>query len=300
MQKTFLTKKREETREVRENKNPYGRQKCQNWRWHVRDARNAWRITIPDTRTWKTQVCTKELGVTTWPVMKRTQPVTIRYSADAADAKSCKAEETKQRIETDGETINRDRAMQINANNMWEYQDANRCFLKPKSHETKRSYWQIEDCTWTKSYLINLHCVYSYITSIYIIYKSIYFFYIYRCTFPMIGYLTKRYSLDLVSIVRRYFFNLLFHLRSANSLRKNEIKLMFFPKSHILFAEEGRPVGPIDWCAMIEMTMHAMGPPWGQVAPGWSVVSRVTEKAAWHWDVHLPPPIYHHTTTRAQ
>lgn len=38
---------------------------------------------------------------------------TIRYSADAADAKSCKAEETKQRIETDGETINRDRAMQI-------------------------------------------------------------------------------------------------------------------------------------------------------------------------------------------
>lgn len=143
-------------------------------------------------------------------------------------------------------------------------------------------------------------CIFIYYIYIYIIYKSIYFFYIYRCTFPMIGYLTKRYSLDLVSIVQRYFFNLLFHLRSANSLRKNEIKLMFFPKSHILFAEEGRPVGPIDWCAMIEMTMHAMGPPWGQVAPGWSVVSRVTEKAAWHWDVHLPPPIYHHTTTRAQ
>jgi len=31
-----------------------------------------------------------------------------------------------------------------------------------------------------------------------------------------------------------------------------------------------------------------------------SEVSRVTERAAWHWDVHLPPPIYHHTTTRAQ
>ncbi|KYM96312.1 Serine-arginine protein 55 [Cyphomyrmex costatus] len=30
-----------------------------------------------------------------------------------------------------------------------------------------------------------------------------------------------------------------------------------------------------------------------------SEVSRVTERAAWHWDVHLPPPIYHHTTTRA-
>lgn len=25
-----------------------------------------------------------------------------------------------------------------------------------------------------------------------------------------------------------------------------------------------------------------------------SEVSRVTERAAWHWDVHLPPPIYHH------
>lgn len=55
------------------------------------------------------------------------------------------------------------------------------------------------------------------------------------------------------------------------------IKLMFFPKSHVLFAEEGRPVGPIDWwCAMIKMTMHAMGPPevkWHQVdfwgVPGW-------------------------------
>lgn len=39
--------------------------------------------------------------------MKRTQPDTIgqRYSADAVDAKSCKAEETKERIrmETDGD-----------------------------------------------------------------------------------------------------------------------------------------------------------------------------------------------------
>lgn len=165
-----------------------------------------------------------------------------------------------------------------------------------KGHIDKSKTARGPSLTWS-IYIVYIHILHLYI---YIIYKSIYFFYIYRCTFPMIGYLTKRYSLDLVSIVRRYFFNLLFHLRSANSLRKNEIKLMFFPKSHILFAEEGRPVGPIDWCAMIEMTMHAMGPPWGQVAPGWSVVSRVTEKAAWHWDVHLPPPIYHHTTTRAQ
>lgn len=71
-------------------------------------------------------------------------------------------------------------------------------------------------------------------------------------------------SLSRVSIVRRYFFNLLFHLRYGQQfLRKNKIKLMFFPKSHILFAEDGRPVGPIDWwCAMmIEMTMRTMGPP---------------------------------------
>lgn len=31
-----------------------------------------------------------------------------------------------------------------------------------------------------------------------------------------------------------------------------------------------------------------------------SEVSRVTERAAWHWDVHLLPSIYHHTTSRAQ
>ncbi|KYQ57193.1 Serine-arginine protein 55 [Trachymyrmex zeteki] len=30
-----------------------------------------------------------------------------------------------------------------------------------------------------------------------------------------------------------------------------------------------------------------------------SEVSRVTERAAWHWDVHLPPPIYHHTTSHS-
>lgn len=83
---------------------------------------------------------------------------------------------------------------------------------------------------------------------------------------------------------------------------KKKIKLMFFPKNHILFAEEGRPVGPIDWwCAMIEMTMHAMGPPWGQVAPGWlSEVSRVRQREPHGTGVHLPPPIYHHATTRAQ
>lgn len=165
----FSRKKGKRREKWKRNKNPYGRQKCQNWHWHVRDARNAWRITIPDTRTWKTQVCTKELGVTTsWPVMKRTQPDTIRYSADAADAKSCKAEETKQRIETDGETINRDRAMQIKCKQYVGIPGRKQMLLEPKSHETKRSYWQIEDCTWTKSYLINLHCVYSYITSIYI------------------------------------------------------------------------------------------------------------------------------------
>lgn len=53
--------------------------------------------------------------------MKRTQPDTVgqeRHSADAVDAKSCKAEETKEQIRM--ETIDRDRAMQMNANDMWE------------------------------------------------------------------------------------------------------------------------------------------------------------------------------------
>lgn len=140
------------------------------------------------------------------------------------------------------------------------YQDANR-YLE-KNHE----FWSNRNdrdrllfiCTWTKSYLINLHCVHLYIIMQSIIYLS-------RCTFPMIGCYNWRkdiLSLTRVSIVRRYFFNLLFHLRYGQQfLRKNKIKLMFFPKSHILFAEDGRPVGPIDWwCAMmIKMTMHTMG-----------------------------------------
>lgn len=40
-------------------------------------------------------------------------------TADAVDAKSCKAEETEERIRR-METIDRDRAMQMNANDMWE------------------------------------------------------------------------------------------------------------------------------------------------------------------------------------
>lgn len=105
-----------------------------------------------DTRT---QAYTKELGA----VMKRTQPDTIgqRYSADAVDAKSCKAEETKKRIRT--ETIDRDRArcrwMQTICG---KYQDANAF----KHKKVISMNWN-EDCTWTKSYLINLHYVYLYI-----------------------------------------------------------------------------------------------------------------------------------------
>lgn len=40
-------------------------------------------------------------------------------TADAVDMKSCKAEETEERIRR-METIDRDRAMQMNANDMWE------------------------------------------------------------------------------------------------------------------------------------------------------------------------------------
>lgn len=41
----------------------------------------------------------------------------------------------------------------------------------------------------------------------------------------MIGYLTKSYSLDRVSIVRRYFFNLLFHLRFGQQFEKKRNKI---------------------------------------------------------------------------
>jgi len=55
-------------------------------------------------------------------VMKQPDTIGQRYLADTVDAKSSKAEETKQRMETI------DRAIQINANDMWEYQDASGCF----------------------------------------------------------------------------------------------------------------------------------------------------------------------------
>lgn len=191
-----------------------------------------------------------------------------KYSADTMDAKSCKAEETKQRLQTEMETMD---------NRSWHRDECKRYVGNTRTQidafETKKPHDKkvVPGTTRNEHRLLYKHVMHQVLLDqftlcihiLHIIYKEIiYFFYIYRCTFPMIGYLTKRYSLNRVSIVQRYFFNLLFHLRSANSLRKNEIKLMFFPKSHILFAEEGRPIGPIDWwCAMIEMTMHAMGPP---------------------------------------
>lgn len=64
-----------------------------------------------------------------------------------------------------------------------------------------------------------------YITYI-IIYKSTYIFFLYLSLhFSMIGYLTKSYSLDRVSIVRRYFFNLLFHLRFGQQFEKKRNKI---------------------------------------------------------------------------
>lgn len=83
----------------------------------MRRARDAWPITIPDTRT---SMHEGTRSNNTWPVMKRTQPDwTEIFTADAVDAKSCKAEETEERIRR-METIDRDRAMQMNANDMWE------------------------------------------------------------------------------------------------------------------------------------------------------------------------------------
>lgn len=107
----------------------------------------------------------------------------------------------------------------------------------------------------------------------------------------------SRLSFDVTFSI--YYF---IYVRVSSSLRKNKIKLMFFPKSHILFAEEGRPIGPIDWwCAMIERwrcTRWALlEVKWHQVV---SEVSRVRERAALalgctpiYHTTYLPPAIYY-------
>lgn len=151
---------------------------------------------------------------------------------------------------------------------------------------------------WTKSYLINLRCVYIlYIINIYIV-----------ALFSDDWLLLDENDI-YISVESRLFFDITFsiyyfiYVRAISSLRKYEIKLMFFPKSHILFAEEGQPIGPIGWwCAMIEMTMHAMGPPWGQVAPGWFLRCPGWQREPrWHWGVHLSTTTYlPPATTRAQ
>lgn len=100
---------------------------------------------------------------------------------------------------------------------------------------------------------------YIYYNTIYNIFISLHF------SDDWLLYLTQRYSLTQSSLdcsTLLFQFIISFTLWPA-VLRKNKIKLMFFPKSHILFAEDGRPVGPIDWwCTMmIKMTMRTMGPP---------------------------------------
>lgn len=80
----------------------------------MRRARDTWCLTTFDTRT---QACTEGTRSRDETNAARYQWTKI-FSADAVDAKSCKAEETKERIRM--ETIDRDRAMQMNANDMWE------------------------------------------------------------------------------------------------------------------------------------------------------------------------------------
>lgn len=57
-------------------------------------------------------------------------------------------------------------------------------------------------------------------------------------------YIFLKSSLDHSSTLL-FQFIISFTFARTGSLRKYEIKLMFFPKSHILFAEEGQPIGPI-------------------------------------------------------
>lgn len=148
---------------------------------------------------------------------------------------------------------------------------------------------------WTKSYLINLHCVH---IRTYNLYLSLHFSNDWLLFVEKIFFLTQS-SLDCSALL---FLNLLFRLRFGQQFwEKSKIKLMFFPKSHVLFAEEGRPVGPIDWwCAMIEMTMHAMGSPWGQVAPGWFLRCPGWQREPRGTGVYTYHLSNHHATTRAQ
>lgn len=111
-------------------------------------------------------------------------------------------------------------------------------------------------CMWTKSYLINLHCVYIYLYILHIIYIClIVALFSDDWLLPFDDNITfslpveSRLSYDITFSI--YYF--IYVTTRVQQFEKNEIKLMFFPKSHILFAEEGRPVGPIDWwCTMIE------------------------------------------------
>lgn len=121
----------------------------------------------------------------------------------------------------------------------------------------------------TKPYLINLHC------------QSL--------PFRIGCILRSRLSDSIGNEFSKVVFEFLIFFTFGKELRKT-IKLMFFPKSHVLFAVEGRPVGPIDWrCTMIKRwrcTRWArLEVKWHQVG-FWSV--RVRERASRHW-VHLPP-----------
>lgn len=120
--------------------------------------------------------------------------------------------------------------------------------FEPSYRETNRNYIMY---IWTKSYLINLHCVYIYIYIylyiLHIIYISIVALFSDDWLLPFDDKIhfslpvESRLSFDVTFSI--YYF---IYVRASSSLRKNKIKLMFFPKSHILFAEEGRPIGLIE------------------------------------------------------
>lgn len=113
----------------------------------------------------------------------------------------------------------------------------------------------------------------------------------------MIGYLMKKYSLDSTLLFQ---FIISFTFGQQFEKKRNKIDVLSeepYPlrrggatgRANRLMMCDDRDDDARDGPALRSSGTRLV-----------SEVSRVTERAAWHWDVHLLPSIYHHTTTRAQ
>lgn len=162
--------------------------------------------------------------------------------------------------------------------------------------------------TWTKSYLINLHCVYISVHNIYI-YK-----YIHKkisiSIVALFRWLVVIWRKDLshgrVSIVRRYFFNLLFHLRSVEK-EKNENKIDVLSEEPCPLRRGGATgrANRLMMCDDRDDDAHD-GPALrssGTRLVVWGVPGE-TERAAWHWGTptttYLPSCYYSRAVIRGE